>query len=146
MHYLASALITLFANILKNPQDQQARTDLRLMETVAEFLRGVLEQDRVDGFEEGPANRMLVLCGVFQRIATAVLDKAEKEGLDERKRKPDDASSAVRVEQQQQQQQQQQQRRQTELPEAASTMGLGGGAMNEMPANMDTDSQVRMIL
>ena len=144
MYYPASAQITLFANILQNPQDQRARTDLRLMETVAELLRSVLEQDQVDGFEEGPANRMLVLCGVFQRIAAAVLDKAEKEGLKERKRKPDDASSGVRMEQQQQQQQQQ--RRQTELPGAASTMGLGGGAMNEMPANMDTDSQVRMIL
>ena len=150
MYYPASALVTLFTNILQNPQDQRARTDLRLMAVVAEFLRDIVEKDRVEGFEDSFVKRMLVVCGAFQRTAGAVLDKAEKAGPNKRKRKPDDALSGARMERQQQQQQQQQpqqqQQLQTELPEAVSTVGLSGDAVSGMPANMDTNSQVCMIL
>ena len=143
MHYPISAVVTLFTNILQNPQHPRARTDLQLMAPVVEFLRGVLEQDLVDGFEGSPTSRVMGLCGAFQRAAGVALDKAEKEGPNRRKRKPDNASSGVPVERQQQQQQQ---RRPAELPGAASTMGLNGGAVDGMPANMDTNSQVCMLL
>ena len=164
VYYPASALVTLFTNILQNPQDQRARTDLRLMAAVAEFLRDIVEKDRVDGFEDSFVKRMLVVCGAFQQTAEAVLDKAEKAGPNKRKRKPDDALSGARMERLQQQQQQpqpqpqqpqqpqpqqpqqQQQQLQIELPEAASTVGLSGGAVSGMPANMDTNSQVCIIL
>ncbi|KAI5816729.1 fungal-specific transcription factor domain-containing protein [Pyronema omphalodes] len=94
MYYPVSALVTLFANILQNPQDVNAKTDLALIHDVVEFLRTVLELDEVDEgaekFEDGSVNRMLVVCGEFERIAKLVQEKAEKEGAGKRKRKTGD--------------------------------------------------------
>ncbi|KAI5804500.1 fungal-specific transcription factor domain-containing protein [Geopyxis carbonaria] len=94
MYYPVSSLVTLFANILQNPQDPRARSDLRLMNVVMEFLHTVLETDELDEssakYEDGSVNRMLTVCGEFQRISRLVLDKAEKENLGRKKRKPED--------------------------------------------------------
>lgn len=82
MYYPVSALVTLFANILQNPQDPRARSDVRLMNTVCDFLLKLKEED-----EGGNVHRMLTLCGEFDRIAKVVLDRAEKEAMRKRKRK-----------------------------------------------------------
>jgi len=38
LYFPVSALVTLFANILQNPQDARARSDLKLMSSVVSFL------------------------------------------------------------------------------------------------------------
>jgi len=94
MYYPVSALVTLFANVLQNPQDPRARADLTQMHMVVQFLRSILDLDVIDGhtlkFGDGSVKRMLVVSVEFERIAKIVLDKAEKEGLSKRKRKADD--------------------------------------------------------
>ena len=79
-----SALVTLFANILQNPQDARARSDVKLMNQVVNFL-SLLSVDE----ENGGVKRMLGVCSEFERIAKVVLDKAEKESHSRRKRKVD---------------------------------------------------------
>jgi len=140
MYFPVSALVTLFANILQNPQDQNAKSDLHLMHSVIEFLGGVLDRDEMEEsmkFEDGSINRMLTICGEFQRIAKVVLDKSEKEGQNKRKRKPEDASGLSRP---------------GKRAEAArATMNNGANAPNAMnggaPMNgmqgIDMNSQVR---
>ncbi|MCJ1336534.1 hypothetical protein MMC09_001810 [Bachmanniomyces sp. S44760] len=83
LYYPVSALVTLFANILQNPQDARARSDIRLMNQVVNFL-SLLSGDE----ETGGVRRMLGVCSEFERIAKVVLDKAEKESHSKRKRKP----------------------------------------------------------
>lgn len=99
MYYPVSALVTIFANILQNPQDPRARSDLRLMHAVVEFLSTVLAADEYGGgkFEDGSVCRMLMVCGEFERIAKLVLDKSEKDNAARRKRKQqeDGPQSAV---------------------------------------------------
>lgn len=82
MYYPVSALVTLFANILQNPLDPRAKSDLRMMHTVCEFLLAIREED-----ENGSVSRMLQVCEEFDRIAKVVLEKAEKEASTRRKRK-----------------------------------------------------------
>ena len=81
LYFPVSALVTLFANILQNPQDPRARADIKLMNLVCNFL-SMLTTDE----ENGSVKRMLAVCVEFERIAKVVLDKAEKEGS-KRKRK-----------------------------------------------------------
>ena len=81
IYYPVSSLVTLFANILQNPQDARARTDLRLMNQVVNFL-SLLSSE-----ETGGVKRMLGVCTEFERIAKVVLDKADKESHSRRKRK-----------------------------------------------------------
>ena len=81
LYFPVSALVTLFANILQNPQDPRARADIKLMNLVCNFL-AMLTTDE----ENGSVKRMLAVCVEFERIAKVVLDKAEKEGT-KRKRK-----------------------------------------------------------
>lgn len=76
LYYPVSALVTLFANILQNPQDARARGDLRLMSSVCSFLT-MLEREISES--NGNVRRMLSVCREFERIASVVLDKAEKE-------------------------------------------------------------------
>lgn len=71
-----SALVTLFANILQNPQDVRARSDLKLMASVVSFLT-MLERDASES--NGNVRRMLSVCSEFERIAGVVLDKAERD-------------------------------------------------------------------
>lgn len=79
-----SALVTLFANILQNPQDARARSDLKLMSSVVAFLT-MLERDVSES--NSYVRRMLSVCAEFERIAQVVLDKAERELRGRAKRK-----------------------------------------------------------
>jgi hypothetical protein len=96
MYYPVSSLVTLFANVLQNPQDPHAAKDLVLMHKVVEFLKMVLEIDELDEgsrkYEDSSVNRMLIVTGEFKRIAKLVLEKAERETLCKKKRKTDDAT------------------------------------------------------
>lgn len=91
LYFPVSALVTLFANILQNPQDPRARADIKLMNLVCNFLSMLTTEE-----ENGSVKRMLAVCVEFERIAKVVLDKAEKEGS-KRKRKTmsDDAAKAT---------------------------------------------------
>lgn len=82
LYFPVSALVTLFGNILQNPQDPRARSDVRLMNLVVSFL-SMLNADE----ENGGVRRMLGVCSEFERIAKVVLDKADKESSSRRKRK-----------------------------------------------------------
>ncbi|KAF8251868.1 hypothetical protein K440DRAFT_647294 [Wilcoxina mikolae CBS 423.85] len=140
LYFPISALMTLFANILQNPQDQNAKSDLNLMHSVVDFLNDVLARDENEEtmkFQDGSIGRMLIVCGEFQRIAKVVLDKAEKEGQNKRKRKPEDASGLSRP----------RKRAEAQGPtlnngiSAMNAMG-SGAAMNGMQG-IDMNSQVR---
>lgn len=87
LYYPVSALVTLFANILQNPNDARARSDVKLMNVVVNFLSTLVSDE-----SNGSIKRMLGLCGEFERIAKVVLDKAERESHSKKKRKtaPDD--------------------------------------------------------
>ncbi|KAG0640446.1 fungal-specific transcription factor domain-containing protein [Tuber brumale] len=93
MYYPVSALVTLFANVLQNPQDPRARSDLRLMNVVVEFLQTVQKEDESENATQNTSliQRMLTVCGEFHRISQLVLDKAEKESMTRRKRKNDES-------------------------------------------------------
>lgn len=82
LYFPVSALVTLFGNILQNPNDPRARSDVRLMNLVVSFL-SMLATDE----ENGGVKRMLGVCSEFERIAKVVLDKAEKDSSSKRKRK-----------------------------------------------------------
>ncbi|KAF2403551.1 hypothetical protein EJ06DRAFT_282690 [Trichodelitschia bisporula] len=82
LYYPVSALVTLFANILQNPHDARARSDLKLMAHVVGFLSSLSQDD-----ENSSVRRMLSICAEFERIARVVLDKADKEAAARRKRK-----------------------------------------------------------
>lgn len=81
LYFPVSALVTIFANILQNPQDARARADCKLMDLVVNFLTNVVAEEGTGSFK-----RMLIVCSEFTRIARVCLDRAEKEGT-KRKRK-----------------------------------------------------------
>ncbi|KAK6363371.1 hypothetical protein TWF730_000804 [Orbilia blumenaviensis] len=82
-YYPVTALITLFANILQNPQDANAKTDLKLMGVVIDFLNKIDEEERARcGFE-----KLLYITEEFVRLAAAAIERAEKQALMRRKRK-----------------------------------------------------------
>ena len=87
IYYPVSALVTLFANVLQNPQDARARSDIRLMNQVVHFLSLLTH-----GEEQAGVRRMHATCEEFERIARVVLEKAEKESHSRRKRKNNGAS------------------------------------------------------
>ena len=82
LYYPVSALVTLFANILQNPQDARVRSDIRLMNQVVNFL-SLLSGDE----ETGGVKRMLGVCSEFERIAKVVLEKSDKDSHTRKKRK-----------------------------------------------------------
>lgn len=89
VYYPVSALVTLFANILQNPNDTRARSDVKLMNVVVNFLQTLVSDE-----SNGSIRRMLGLCGEFERIARVVLDKAEKDSHTKKKRKvPDETQT-----------------------------------------------------
>ncbi|KAF4465764.1 transcriptional activator Mut3p [Fusarium albosuccineum] len=88
LYFPVSALVTLFGNILQNPLDPRAKSDTRLMNMVVTFL-SMLGQEA----EQGGVHRMLGICSEFERIAKAVIEKAEKEQSSRRKRKNQDTAS-----------------------------------------------------
>ncbi|TGJ71367.1 hypothetical protein EYR41_003333 [Orbilia oligospora] len=82
-YYPVTALITLFANILQNPQDANAKTDLKLMGVVIDFLNKIDEEERARcGFE-----KLIYITEEFVRLAGAAIERAEKQALMRRKRK-----------------------------------------------------------
>jgi hypothetical protein len=85
LYYPVSALTTLFGNILQNPQDPRAQSDLRLMNLVVNFL-SMLNTEK----ENGGVKRMLGVCAEFERIANIVLDKAKKEGPRRKRKNPEE--------------------------------------------------------
>ncbi|OJD19708.1 hypothetical protein AJ78_00331 [Emergomyces pasteurianus Ep9510] len=82
LYFPISALVTLFANILQNPQDARARSDVKLMGLVVNFLSMLVADE-----SNGSVRRMLGVCSEFERIAKVVLEKAEKESQSKRKRR-----------------------------------------------------------
>lgn len=102
LYYPVSSLVTLFANILQNPQDARARSDLKLMSSVVSFLT-MLERDVQESNSQ--VRRMLSVCSEFERIAKVVLDKAErdmrgrgKKKQAEREREKDRMNGAITAE------------------------------------------------
>ncbi|KAJ8123252.1 hypothetical protein ONZ43_g753 [Nemania bipapillata] len=91
LYFPVSALVTLFGNILQNPNDPRARSDTRLMNLVVTFL-STLGQEA----ETGGVHRMLGVCSEFERIAKVVIEKAEKEAASRKKRKPADLNRQSR--------------------------------------------------
>lgn len=87
LYFPVSALVTLFANILQNPQDARARTDVKLMNHVVDFLSMLAVTE-----EQGGVKRMLGICSEFERIARVVIDKGDKESHSRRKRKNKDSA------------------------------------------------------
>ncbi|KIW17153.1 hypothetical protein PV08_04344 [Exophiala spinifera] len=81
LYFPVSALVTLFANILQNPQDTRARADIKLMDLVVNFLSNVAHDEGT-----GSLNRMLTVCSEFARIARVAIEKAEKEGSKRKRR------------------------------------------------------------
>lgn len=81
IYFPVSALVTIFANILQNPQDARTRADIKLMDLVVNFLTNVVADEG-----SGSLKRMLSVCSEFARIARIVIEKAEKDGS-RRKRK-----------------------------------------------------------
>lgn len=82
IYYPVSALMTLFTNVLQNPQDARARSDIRLMHQVVSFSSTLTSNE-----EGGGVKRMLEVCIEFERIAKIVVDKSDKESHSRRKRK-----------------------------------------------------------
>lgn len=82
LYYPVSALVTLFANILQNPQDARARSDLKLMSSVCQYLAELCNAD-----SNIHCRRMLSICSEFERIARVALEKAEREIRGRGKRK-----------------------------------------------------------
>jgi hypothetical protein len=87
IYYPVSALVTLFANLLQNPQDARARADIGLMSTVEQFLRIMAKEDT-----QGNLLRMVVVVSEFIRIAGIVLERADKESHGRRRKKPAQAN------------------------------------------------------
>ncbi|EWC44067.1 hypothetical protein DRE_01419 [Drechslerella stenobrocha 248] len=93
-YYPVTALITLFANILQNPQDSNAKTDLKLMGVVVQFLTKIDEQERTRcGFE-----KLIYITEEFDRLARAAIERAEKQALIRRKRKKTAGTTKLKVE------------------------------------------------
>lgn len=92
IYFPVTALVTLFANILQNPQDTRSRSDLKLMKLVVSFL-GLLKNEQGNG----SVKRMLSVCTEFERIAAIVLDKTEREHASRRKRKQGDTEQDAEI-------------------------------------------------
>ena len=90
LYYPMSSLITLFANILQNPQDPRARADLKLMSVVVNFLSRITIEDETKSMK-----LMYSITKEFERIANVVLNKAEREMNARQKRKQEQESNKV---------------------------------------------------
>ena len=92
IYFPVTALVTLFANILQNPQDTRSRSDLKLMKLVVSFL-SLLKNEQGNG----SVKRMLGVCTEFERIAAIVLGKADREHASRRKRKQGDSEQDAEI-------------------------------------------------
>lgn len=93
IYFPVTALVTLFANVLQNPQDTRSRSDLKLMKLVVNFL-SMLKNEQGNG----SVKRMLNICAEFERIATIVLDKTDRDHASRRKRKQGDSEQDAEIE------------------------------------------------
>ncbi|KAH8719157.1 fungal-specific transcription factor domain-containing protein [Phaeosphaeriaceae sp. PMI808] len=93
IYFPVTALVTLFANILQNPQDTRSRSDLKLMKLVVNFLN-MLNDDQ----GSGSVKRMCSVCAEFERIAGAMLEKTDREHTSRRKRKQGDSEQDAQIE------------------------------------------------
>jgi hypothetical protein len=93
IYFPVTALVTLFANILQNPQDTRSRSDLKLMNLVVTFLSMLSTDER-----NGSVKRMLSVCAEFERIANVVLEKTDRENASRRKRKQGDSEQDAEIE------------------------------------------------
>ncbi|KAH7402197.1 fungal-specific transcription factor domain-containing protein [Phaeosphaeria sp. MPI-PUGE-AT-0046c] len=93
IYFPVTALVTLFANILQNPQDTRSRSDLKLMKLVVNFLN-MLNDDQ----GSGSVKRMCSVCAEFERIAGQVLEKTDREHASRRKRKQGDSEQDAQTE------------------------------------------------
>jgi hypothetical protein len=136
LYFPVSSLVTLFANILQNPQDARARSDVKLMNQVVNFLSLLSVTE-----EHGGVKRMLGVCSEFERIAKVVLDKADKENHSRRKRKSpkdDEVIPAIIPQQQFQRSQQQPTSQITPLPNNNPTTPSNSNNLFASP-NFPTD-------
>ncbi|CZR67904.1 related to transcriptional activator Mut3p [Phialocephala subalpina] len=74
LYYPISSLISLFSNILRNPQDCKARADLHLMDSVVKFLCALSTKEG-----DRSIKQMLNVCSEFERIANAILERSDKQ-------------------------------------------------------------------
>lgn len=82
LYFPISALITLFSNVIQNPNDPKSRTDIKLMGQVVEFLSNITMDE-----EDISVRRTSAVCSMFERISKVVVEKADKEASTRRKRK-----------------------------------------------------------
>ena len=92
LYYPVSSLVTLFANVLQNPQDPRARADLKLMSVVVNFLSHICVDETT-----GNLQRMHIVCSEFERIAKVVLDRADREMTARQKRKQEREKEKVGI-------------------------------------------------
>lgn len=92
LYFPVSALVTLFANILQNPQDARARSDVKLMNQVVNFLSLLAVTE-----EQGGVKRMLGVCAEFERIARVVLERGDRESHSRRKRRTSPSQTSQQV-------------------------------------------------
>lgn len=90
LYFPVSALVTLFGNILQNPLEPRAKSDVKQMDLVVTFL-SMLGQEA----EQGGVHRMLGVCSEFCRIAKNVIEKADREQSSRRKRKAADTPGST---------------------------------------------------
>jgi hypothetical protein len=74
LYYPVSALVVLFANILREPRSAFARSDLALISSMVNFIAR-LECD--DSSEVSYVRRMHSVCAGYERTARALLDRVE---------------------------------------------------------------------
>lgn len=84
LYYPVSSLVTLFANVLQNPQDGRAKADISLMRVVVNFLSNICTQET-----SGSIQRMHIVCSELEKIAVRVMERATKNMPARQKRKQD---------------------------------------------------------
>jgi hypothetical protein len=93
IYFPVTALVTLFSNILQNPQDTRSRSDHKLMKLVVNFLNMLNDEQG-----SGSVKRMCSVCAEFERIAASVLEKTDREHASRRKRKQGDSEQDAQIE------------------------------------------------
>jgi hypothetical protein len=81
LYYPVSALVTLFANILQNPTEPRAKSDIRLMNTLIDFLSKLRQEGH------SVVKRMLRVCTELERISRVVTESARAEASSQRSTK-----------------------------------------------------------
>jgi hypothetical protein len=81
LYYPVSALVTLFANILQNPTEPRAKSDIRLMNSLIDFLSKLRQEGH------SVVKRMLRVCTELERIARVVTENARAEANSQRSKK-----------------------------------------------------------